>query len=121
MNNCIENQGGSRCCRKKSQQGPEKVVVLGPGSTTYFGYGRFKPKNLTREQPKAFGRRVYTADNHTSTKANLMYRIQLRDGSIKYSKIFFFVKIAIFYTDTCNLLWRFFMSETSENIHNFES
>ena len=66
MNNSIENQGGSRCCRKKSQQGPEKVVVLGPGSTTYFGYGRFKPKNLTWE-PKAFGRRVHTADNHTNT------------------------------------------------------
>ena len=84
MNNCIENQGGSRCCRKNSQQGPEKVVVLGPGSTTYFGYGRFKPKNLTRELPKAFGRRVHTADNHTSTKANLMYRIQLRDGITTY-------------------------------------
>ena len=86
MNNYIKNQGGSSCCRKKAQQGPEKVVVLGPGSTTYFGFGRFRPKDVARDNTKGFGRRVHTvaAANHTNTKANLMYRIQLRDGITTY-------------------------------------
>ena len=86
MNNYIKNQGGSSCCRKKAQQGPEKVVVLGPGSTTYFGFGRFRPKDsIARDNTKGFGRRVHTAAaNHTNTKANLMYRIQLRDGITIY-------------------------------------